>query len=128
MIIQLLTRVQAALGLLLNRFRQWARPQRRPIVGLVVDALRSPAALRRENALLRKQLEVVCRQIRRPRLRRADRLVLVLLARLTPTWRETVLLVQPETILRWYRRGFALFWRRRTDAPVIHASPLIRSA
>ncbi len=38
----------------------------------------------------------------------------MLLARLTPTWRHTMLLVQPETILRWHRQGFALLWRRRS--------------
>jgi len=43
----------------------------------------------RENALLRKQLEVACRQIARPRLTRADRVMLVLLARLSPTWHST---------------------------------------
>lgn len=114
MIRSVLVRLQTALVVLRNRLREWARPQSRPISGLVIDHLRSPAALRRENALLRKQLEIACRQIRRPQLRRADRLFLVLLARLTPTWPETVLLVHPETILRWYRQGFALFWRRRT--------------
>ncbi len=41
-------------------------------MGLVLDRLRSPAALRWENALLRKQLEVACRQVRRPRLRRCE--------------------------------------------------------
>ncbi len=83
-------------------------------MGLVLDRLRSPAALRWENALLRKQLEVACRQVRRPRLRRTDRVCLALFARLTPSWRDALLLIKPETILRWHRQGFALLWHRRS--------------
>jgi hypothetical protein len=64
------------------------------------------------RALRRKQLEVACRHITCPKLTGADRAILVLLARLPPTWRATVLLVRPETILRWYRQGFKLLWRR----------------
>jgi hypothetical protein len=63
---------------------------------------------------LGKQMEVACRQIARPRFTRADRGMLVLLARLSPTWRSATLLVQPETILRWHRQAFQRFWRRKT--------------
>jgi putative transposase len=95
------------------RILRWTRPSTRPILGFIVDHVRSRTELVQENALLRKQLEVVCRQIRRPQLRRTDRAVLVLLARLTPRWRQAVLLVQPETILRWHRQGFKLLgWHR----------------
>jgi hypothetical protein len=109
-----LVRLQAALQTLHLRVRRWARPESRPLVGLALDHLRSPTALRWENALLRKQLEIACRQIRRPTLRRADRTFLVLLARFTPRWRDALLLIKPQTILRWHRQGFALFWRRRS--------------
>ncbi len=95
-----------------DRIRRWTRPSTRPVLGYLLDRCRSPRDLLRENALLRKQLEVACRHIQRPRLTRADRAVLVFLARLTPLWRQAVMLVQPETILRWHRRGFTLLWRR----------------
>lgn len=39
---------------------------------------------------------------------------MVILASLAERWRDTVLLVQPDTVLRWYREGFRLFWRRKT--------------
>ena len=107
--------LHATLQRLRNWVRRWTRPQSRPLVGLALDHLRSPAALRWENALLRKQLESASRQINRPSLRRADRAFLVLLARLTPRWRDALLLIKPETILRWHRHGFALFWRRRSQ-------------
>jgi len=102
------------LALLRNRLRRWTRPSTRPFLGLLLDCRRSPDHLVRENALLRKQLEIACRQIARPKLSRVDRAVLVLLARLVPTWRNATLLVQPETILRWHRHGFRLLWRRRS--------------
>ncbi len=94
--------------------RLWTRPATRPIVGYVLDRFRSRNNLVRENALLRKQLEVACRQIARPKLTRADRAVLVLLARLVPAWRSATLLIQPETILRWHRKGIRLLWRRKS--------------
>ena len=85
-----------------------------PSLDTILDRFRSPAELARENALLRKQLEVACRQIARPRFTRADRGMLVLLARLCPTWRSATLCVQPETILRWHRQAFQFFWRRKS--------------
>ena len=60
-------------------------------------------------------MEIACRQNRRPPLRRTDRAFLVLLARLVPRWRDSLLLIRPETILRWHRQGFALLWRRRSQ-------------
>jgi hypothetical protein len=48
------------------------------------------------------------------RLRAADRLVLVSLAALFASWRNALLLVQPETLLRWHRDLFRWFWARRS--------------
>jgi hypothetical protein len=113
MLDRLVARLRATVLAVQARILRWTRPSTRPILGFIVDHVRSRTELVQENALLRKQLEVVCRQIRRPQLRRTDRAVLVLLARLTPRWRQAVLLVQPETILRWHRQGFKLLgWHR----------------
>jgi putative transposase len=103
-----------------DRLHRWTRPSTRLVLGYLLDRLRSREDLVRENALLRKQLEVACRRIARPRLTRVDRVMLVCLARLAPTWRSATLLVEPATILRWHRQGFQLFWRwksERTAAP-----------
>ena len=43
-------------------------------------------------------------------------MILVLLARLASTWRQAVLLVQPDTVLRWHRQGFQLLWRLKSKA------------
>jgi hypothetical protein len=89
----------------------------KPIFGLVTDLARPLKLLIAENALLRQQLEVLERQIKRPKLRWFDRAVMVVTSSITATWRATVLIVKPETILRWHREGFRLFWRWKTRTP-----------
>jgi transposase InsO family protein len=84
------------------------------VPGLVSDLTRSRRDLLAENALLRQQLIVLRRSARRPKIRGHDRGVMVMLAALTRAWRDAVLLVKPETILRWHRAGFRLFWRRKS--------------
>ena len=69
-----------------------------------------------ENATLRHQLNVLRRGAGRPRLGLGDRLRLLLAAALPPAWRKAIVLVQPETILRWQRAGYRLFWRHRSKS------------
>ena len=73
MLLRLMSCLAPAIFSLRDRIRRWTRPSTRPILGYMMDRFRSPADLARENALLRKQLEVACRQIARPRFTRADR-------------------------------------------------------
>jgi len=82
--------------------------------GTGTDLVRSRAQLLAENALLRQQLLVLRRSVARPTVTRADRVLLVLLASRVRTWRQALLLVQPETLLRWHRAGFRALWRRRS--------------
>ncbi len=80
-----------------------------------LDAVRPRSALMAENAFLRQQILVLRRAApRRPRLHREDRLILVLLARLDRAWRDALLVVQPDTLLRWHRDLFTLVWRRQS--------------
>ncbi len=51
-----------------------------------------------------------------------DRIKLLVGARLLSSWRRAIVVVQPETVLRWHRAGFRLFWRRRSRPR--KASPL----
>jgi hypothetical protein len=75
-------------------------------------SVRSRLALEAEIFALRHQLAVLQRQApTRPRLGRVDRLLWVLLSRIWPNWRRAVHIVTPDTVVRWHRRGFALFWR-----------------
>jgi putative transposase len=79
-----------------------------------MDLARGKSELIAENALLRQQLIILRRQIKRPRYTKTDRLLLVLLARAVRAWRQALLIVQPETLLKWYRQGFRLFWKHRS--------------
>jgi putative transposase len=63
-----------------------------------------------ENLALRHQLAVYKRTATRPRLRPADRLFWVLLARIWAGWRQPLLIVTPHTVLRWQRRRFREYW------------------
>ena len=73
---------------------------------------RTQAQLEAEVTLLRHQLNVLRRQApSKPRLTGADRLLLVWLWRLFPSLRSAITIVQPDTVLRWHRSGFRLYWR-----------------
>ncbi len=64
-----------------------------------------------ENLALRQQLAVLLRENPRPRLRWRDRLFWVWFSRLFSGWRDWLTIIQPETVVRWHRAGFRLFWR-----------------
>ena len=79
------------------------------VVGLLRDLTRSREQLIAENSLLRQQLIVASRKLKRPVFKRHERGLMVLLSRIVRGWRDAVLLVKPATILRWHREGFRLF-------------------
>jgi hypothetical protein len=79
---------------------------------LIVDLFKSRSRLEAENLFLRHQLNIALR--RAPpclRLRRSDRALFILMTKLWPSLLGTAKVVQPETILRWHRAGFKMFWR-----------------
>jgi putative transposase len=76
---------------------------------------RSRASLALENLALRQQLAVLRRGVKRPRLRPRDRIFWVFLKRLCEDWRSHLILVTPETVVGWHRRGFKLFWRWKSQ-------------
>src|SRR5437773_244503 len=85
---------------------------------------RAHAALQLEVLALHHQLQVLHRaRSPRLRLRAADRLLWVWLARVWNNWRTALVIVKPETVIAWHRRGFRLFWtwksRRRTGRPTV---------
>jgi transposase InsO family protein len=82
----------------------------RLVLGTVRAAFRGRHALLLENLVLRQQLAVL-RRTRRPRLRRRDKLFWVLVRWLTAEWRRHLVLVSPDTVVRWHRHGWRLFWR-----------------
>src|SRR5260370_2720090 len=76
---------------------------------------RSHTALLLESIALRHQIAVLERsRTRRPCFRRFDRLFWILLSRWWSDWRESLLIVQPETVMRWRRNGWSAMWRYRS--------------
>ena len=78
----------------------------------VADLFKSRCRLEAENLFLRHQLTIAMRRAPpRLRLRGSDRALLICMTRLWPNLRGMAQVVQPETILRWHRAGFKVFWR-----------------
>jgi putative transposase len=81
--------------------------------GFVVG-FRSRRDLVLENLVLRHQLQVALRTNPTPRLNRRDRVLWVWIDRLWPASRRHLLIVRPETVLRWHRKGWRLYWTWRS--------------
>ncbi len=64
-----------------------------------------------ENLALRQQLIVQQRSIKRPELKNADRIFWVWLSRIWNNWKSALIVVKPETVIRWHRKSFKLYWR-----------------
>src|SRR5215469_4359756 len=87
------------------------------LVRFLVLVSRSRRALAAENLFLRKQLALF--QERKVKPHPADnstRLIMVILGRLF-AWRDALVNVQPDTFIRWYRKGFRLLWRWKSRPP-----------
>jgi len=76
----------------------------------ILSLFKSRQKLLLENLALRQQLAVLNRSAKRPQLTPADRMFWVVLSRLWRHWSETLLIVQPETVVRWHRQGFRQYW------------------
>ena len=92
-----------------------------PMLATLVVALRSLAlicggqrAVALENLALRQQLAVFKRTVTRPQLRRRDRLFWMLLAKAWRDWRTALIVVHPDTVVRWHRHWIRRQWTRRS--------------
>jgi putative transposase len=92
----------------------------RLLIVLFTRCFRSRRDLLLENLALRQQLAVLGRKHPKPQFGPSDRLFWVLLRRMWSRWKQALILVQPETVIRWHRAGFRLYWtwlsRHRTRA------------
>jgi hypothetical protein len=64
-----------------------------------------------ENLVHRQQLAVLKRKRPRPRIAALDKLFWVLARGFWSSWKQTLIVVTPDTVVRWHRAGFALYWR-----------------
>src|SRR5690348_1639369 len=106
------------LDALSSRFARWTKPLGTSLpLATVADLGRSNSELIAENAILRQQLIILKRQVMRPACTKTDRVLLVLFARLVRTWQQALVIVQPDTLLRWHRELFHWYWKRKSKAP-----------
>ena len=96
---------------------RWTKPHSAPLLlGMIADLAKGKSELLIENALLRQQLIILRRQVKRPAYKNSDRFLSLFLARMVRTWKQALFIVQPETLLRWHRGLFRLFWKRTSKA------------
>jgi transposase InsO family protein len=79
-----------------------------------------------ENLALRQQLAIYKRTISRPSLRGTDRLFWAALAKVWAEWRRALMIVTPDTVLRWQRRRFREYWTRLSGRPTGGRPPVHR--
>ena len=95
----------------------------RAIVAVLRVIFTAKADLMVENLALRQQINVLRRKAGRSRLRKQDRIFWLWLARSWSEWRDSLILVKPETVVRWHRHGFKYYWtwksRRRGGRPAV---------
>jgi transposase InsO family protein len=94
------------------------------IFATVIDLLRSRATLEAEILVLRQQINVLRRtNAKRLSFNSVDRLILVGVCRLFPKIYVALAIVRPDTVIRWHRAGFGLYWRwksrRRCGRPTV---------
>jgi len=78
--------------------------------GVMARVLRSRRNLLLENLALRQQLTVLKRKHPKPKLRLGDRLFWVIARQFWSSWKKGLIVVTPETVVRWHRAGFRLYW------------------
>jgi len=81
------------------------------ILWFCLSLFKSHTQLHLEILFLRKQLEIVARTSPRLRLRPSDRFFISVLTDLFDSWKETLLIVRPETVIHWHQQGSRLYWR-----------------
>ena len=80
---------------------RWMKPRSTSfLLGTITDLAKGKSELLVENVLLRQQLIVLRRQVKRPACGKTDRFLLLFLARMLRTWKQALFIVQPETLLR----------------------------
>ncbi len=79
-------------------------------VKTLLSLFKTRQKLNLENLALRQKLAVLNRSAKRPQLTPSDRMFWIVLSRIWSHWFETLLTVQPETVVRWHRQGFRQYW------------------
>jgi hypothetical protein len=86
------------------------------LTGAMLRVFGSRRNLLLENLVLRQQLAVLKRKRPRTRIAALDKLFWVLARRLWSGWKQALIIVSPDTVVRWHRAGLALYWRAISGA------------
>ncbi len=89
----------------------------RCLVYTFTAVFKSKARLVAENLCLRQQLIVLKRRQARPQLRDTDRRFWILACQLFSGWHRSVIIVRPDTVVSWHRKGWTAYWRWRSHRP-----------
>lgn len=81
----------------------------------LVLIFRGRQALVLENIALRQQLIVQQRSIRRHQINNAERIFWACLSKIWYNWKSALIIVKPETVVGWHRKGFKYYWRRKSQ-------------
>jgi len=110
-----------------ERVKLWTKPATPVLaVGLLSDPTRSRTDLLTENALLRQQLIILKRQVKRPQLTDPERFRLVFLSHFTKFWKHALHIIQPDTLIRWHQNLFRRYWRRKSQGrPKVESETII---
>src|SRR5437773_5729408 len=95
---------------ILHHFRALTLGMLTTLVVALSSVFKTRAALQLENLALRHQLGVLHRAVKKPKVTPLDRLLWAWLSGVWADWRCALIVVKPETVIAWHRKGFRLFW------------------
>jgi len=78
---------------------------------------KSQRRLALENLALRQQVAMLRQSVKRPRPKPADKMFWIIMSRYVDGWRNLLHGLHPDTVVRWHRRGFGLYWRWKSHGP-----------
>jgi len=81
------------------------------VIAFLGSLLKSERQLRLENLALRQQVAMLQQSVKRPRVSAVDKIFWILFSRYVDGWRQVLHSLHPDTVVRWHRQGFRLYWR-----------------
>jgi hypothetical protein len=87
------------------------------VITFLGSLLKSQRQLRLENLALRQQVAMLQQSVKRARVSKVDKGFWILFSRYVDGWRNTLHALHPDTVVRWHRQGFRLYWRWKSRGP-----------
>jgi putative transposase len=97
------------------------------LITLLGSLFKSQCQLALENLALRQQVTMLRQSVKRPRATAADRMFWILYSRYVDGWRHILYGLHPDTVVRWHRQGFRLYWRWKSPKPEPGRPPIYRA-